>query len=124
MHPWEDFAETFAHYLHITGTLQTAAATGMIMSFAGEEFLGRDTDVVPLFSYRVEPFQRLISDWLWLSQAFNRINHSMGLADLYPFELPEPVQQKLAFIHKLVNRAPITMAEQQALSRIPHRLEG
>ena len=28
MHPWEDWAETFAHYLHIRDTLETAAALG------------------------------------------------------------------------------------------------
>jgi hypothetical protein len=26
MHPWEDFAETWAHYLHIVDTLETAGA--------------------------------------------------------------------------------------------------
>jgi hypothetical protein len=28
-HPWEDFAETFAHYLHIVDTLETANAFGI-----------------------------------------------------------------------------------------------
>ena len=46
MHPWEDFAETFAHYLHITGTLQTAAAIGIHLDAAVTNL--RDTDVVPL----------------------------------------------------------------------------
>ena len=30
MHPWEDFAECFAHYLHIQGTLSTAVVGGLV----------------------------------------------------------------------------------------------
>ncbi|WP_458041389.1 MULTISPECIES: zinc-binding metallopeptidase family protein [Bacteria] len=113
MHPWEDFAETFAHYLHITGTLQTAAAIGINLD-AG--VTNRDTDVEPLESYRDEPIQRLLTDWDWMSQAFNRINRSMGSADLYPFELVGPVRHKLAFVHDIVTKAPLTLPEQIALA--------
>ena len=84
MHPWEDFAETFAHYLHITGTLQTAAAIGIHLDSTVTNL--RDTDVVPLESYRDEPIQRLLTDWEWMSQGFNRINRAMGFGDLYPFD--------------------------------------
>ena len=28
-HPWEDWAETWAHYLHMTDALETAAAVGV-----------------------------------------------------------------------------------------------
>ena len=93
MHPWEDFAETFAHYLHITGTLQTAAAIGIRLDAAVTSL--RDVDVVPRESYQDEPIQRLLTDWEWMSQAFNRINRSMGFRDLYPFQLVEPVRRKL-----------------------------
>ena len=55
-HPWEDFAETFAHYLHITGTLQTAAVIGIRLDSAVSNL--RDIDVVPLQSYQDEPVQR------------------------------------------------------------------
>lgn len=111
MHPWEDFAETFAHYLHITGTLATAAAIGIHLDAATNV---RDTDVVPLESYRDEPVQRLLSDWDWMSRAFNRINRAMGFGDLYPFQLPAPVRTKLEFIHDLVTHAPLTVDEQVA----------
>ena len=56
MHPWEDFAETFAHYLHITGTLQTAAAIGIRLDAAVTSL--RDVDVVPRESYEDQPIQR------------------------------------------------------------------
>lgn len=121
MHPWEDFAETFAHYLHITGTLQTAAAIGIRLSAEVSNL--RDIDVVPLESYQDSPVQLLLTDWEWMSQAFNRINRSMGFGDLYPFEIFAPVRRKLGFVHDLVTRAPLTAAEQLALA-LPQDAEG
>ncbi|BDV30732.1 hypothetical protein Microterr_13920 [Microbacterium terricola] len=112
MHPWEDFAETFAHYLHITGTLQTAAAIGIRLDAAVTNL--RDTDVQPRESYENQSVQQLLSDWEWMSQAFNRINRSMGQGDLYPFEIVPPVRVKLGFVHDLVTRAPLSAEEQFA----------
>ncbi|MBD8024261.1 zinc-binding metallopeptidase family protein [Microbacterium gallinarum] len=114
MHPWEDFAETFAHYLHITGTLQTAAVIGIHLDATVTNL--RDTDVVPLDSYRDEPVQRLLSDWEWMSQGFNRINRAMGFGDLYPFTIVGPVRHKLEFVHDIVTRAPLTFEEQAAMA--------
>ncbi len=114
MHPWEDFAETWAHYLHITGTLQTAAAIGISLDATVTNL--RDADVVPRESYESEPIQRLLTDWEWMSQAFNRINRSMGFRDLYPFEIVPAVRKKLAFMHEIVTRAPLTLEEQMALA--------
>jgi hypothetical protein len=114
MHPWEDFAETFAHYLHITGTLQTAAAIGIKLDASVTSM--RDTDVVPLESYEDQPVQRLLNDWEWMSQAFNRINRSMGFRDLYPFDIVEPVRRKFDFMHEIITRAPLTLDEQMALA--------
>lgn len=114
MHPWEDFAETFAHYLHITGTLQTAAAIGIHLDATVTS--SRDTDVIPLESYEDEPIQQLLSDWEWMSQAFNRINRAMGFGDLYPFDIVGPVKHKLAFIHEIVTKAPLTIEQQWTLA--------
>lgn len=114
MHPWEDFAETFAHYLHITGTLQTAAVLGIHLDSAVMSL--RDADVEPLESYRDEPIQRLLTDWEWMSQAFNRINRAMGFGDLYPFTIVAPVRHKLAFVHDIVTRAPLSFEEQFAVA--------
>ena len=65
----------------------------------------RDEDVVPLSSYQGESVQRLLSDWAWISKAFNRVNRSMGMGDLYPFELTPAVGVKLAFMHRLITQA-------------------
>lgn len=121
MHPWEDFAETFAHYLHIVGTLQTSSAIGIRLD-AGVSTL-RDVDVEPLGDYRDEPVGRLLSDWAALSHAFNRINRAMGQADLYPFHISGPVQDKLAFMHEIITRAPLTTDEQVALALAPREEE-
>lgn len=114
MHPWEDFAETFAHYLHITGTLETSASIGIRLDAAVSNL--RDTDVTPLHSYRDTPVQLLLSDWEWMSEAFNRVNRSMGFGDLYPFDIVAPVRAKLAFVHELVTAAPLTLDDQVALA--------
>ena len=101
MHPWEDFAETFAHYLHITGTLATAAAAGVVLDSDRVDGVIAH-DVVPAPDYSQLGLDRALGDWRWLSMMFNRVNRSMGQRDLYPFTLTEPVVDKLAFVHRLV----------------------
>ncbi len=101
MHPWEDFAETFAHYLHITDTLTTAATGGMMLEAARLDGL-IDHDLVPRNSYADVGIDDVLSDWRWLSLFFNAVNHAMGKDDLYPFRLVEPVVRKLAFVHEVV----------------------
>ncbi|GAA0994329.1 zinc-binding metallopeptidase family protein [Subtercola frigoramans] len=104
MHPWEDFAETFAHYLHITGTVATAAGSGLILHADRVGFTGVG-DIVARFSYADRTIEELLADWHWLSLMFNRVNRSMGLGDFYPFDLTEPVITKLSFVHALVTDA-------------------
>ncbi|AZG43611.1 zinc-binding metallopeptidase family protein [Gordonia insulae] len=92
MHPAEDFAETFAHYLHIRDTLDTAAA--FAMAPAGSTLDG----VLP----GDVGFDQLVDRWLPLTWALNQINRSMGHSDLYPFVLPRRVLDKIRFVHNLV----------------------
>ncbi len=102
MHPWEDWAETFAHYLHIRDTLQTAAAYNMIISDPARgasvaSALEDDADD--------EPFSAIIDEWLPLTYALNAVNRSMGKEDLYPFTLAPGVIEKLAFVDERVRAA-------------------
>jgi hypothetical protein len=101
MHPWEDFAETFAHYLHITGTLLVAAMAGMVLA-ADRSSSQLIENVVPDHSYAELGIDEMLNDWHWLSLFFNRVNRAMGQNDLYPFELVAPVKEKLAFVHRLI----------------------
>ena len=87
MHPWEDFAEVFAHVLHIRDTLQTAA-----------EF---DLGVPSAFDDR--PFTEIVRKvWLPLTLGLNQINRSMGKGDLYPFVLQAAVITKLGWVADLI----------------------
>ena len=108
MHPWEDFAETFAHYLHITDTLTTAATGGMVLSAARLDGL-IDHDIVPRASYLDHGIEDVIADWRWLSLFFNAVNHAMGKDDLYPFRLVEPAVRKLGFVHEVVRQTERTV---------------
>lgn len=111
MHPWEDFAECFAHYLHITGTIDTARESGLMLEKDQVRF-SMDADIVPLQSYAGVPVEKLLYDWKWLSTMFNRVNEAMGSPPLYPFDIPQPVVRKLGFIHRVVResakRHPVT----------------
>lgn len=101
MHPWEDWAETWAHYLHMVDTLETAAALGMKID-PGIDDEGELTTEVDFDPYRVRRMGRLIHAWPPLTVALNTMNRSMGQPDLYPFALTEPVIAKLGFVHEVV----------------------
>jgi hypothetical protein len=101
MHPWEDWAETFAHYLHIRATKQTAGAFGILVTGPPE---ANDPGLmsVPAADHGDDSFAEIIDNWLPLTYALNAVNRSMGLADLYPFTLGVTVIEKLSFIHRRV----------------------
>ncbi|UDY23258.1 putative zinc-binding metallopeptidase [Nocardioides sp. Kera G14] len=87
MHPFEDFAETFAHYLHISDTIESAGEYGL-------------TAVAPVTAF--SQFRDVVTGiWVPLSIALNVINRSMGKGDLYPFVIPPPVLDKLDFVAAL-----------------------
>ena len=103
-HPWEDFAETWAHYLHIVDTLETAEAFALrIRPRAGRDpVLAMEVDFDP---YRQGDFDAIVEAWLPLTYAVNSLNHSMGQPDLYPFVLAPAVMGKLRFVHGLIHRS-------------------
>ncbi len=104
MHPWEDFAETWTHYLHMVDTLDTAASFGMEIDphVATTAELNAELAFDP---YREPDFKRLVDAWIPLTVAVNSLNRSMGQRDLYPFALSTPAINKLNFIHDLVRGA-------------------
>ncbi|SMF50415.1 hypothetical protein SAMN02982917_2582 [Azospirillum oryzae] len=100
-HPWEDFAETWSHYLHIVDTLETARAFGLRVRpriTEGAE-LEAEVDFNPHKARRIED---LIDLWLPLTYAVNSLNRSMGQPDLYPFILSASVIEKLGFMNGMV----------------------
>jgi hypothetical protein len=100
-HPWEDWAETWAHYLHIVDTLETGEHFSIAVEHRMPDGTVRRAD--PDFDpYCIDEFQPIIDNWLPLTFALNSINRSMGQADLYPFVLSQPVIEKLGFVHQVV----------------------
>lgn len=101
MHPWEDWAETLAHYLHIVDTLETSEHFGISISrrMPDGSLQRANPDFDP---YVIADFEPIIETWIPLTFALNSINRSMGQPDLYPFVLSQPVIDKLEFVHALV----------------------
>ncbi len=101
-HPWEDFAETWAHYLHIVDTLETAGAFGL--KVRPRRAGGALAAVIDFDPYRALSMETLVEAWLPIEFATNSLNRSMGLTDLYPFVISPRVIEKLGFIHALTHR--------------------
>ena len=93
-HPWEDWAETWAHYLHMRDTLETAQHFGLVSQAAR---FSRGVDM--------KSFDNVLAEWIELTVALNALNRSMGLPDPYPFQITAVPGQKLAFVHELVESA-------------------
>ena len=102
-HPWEDWAETWAHYLHMLDALDTSAVHRVEPAFG--RFGAGIWPLRPLDVYRIESFDALIRRWVPLTIALNEINRSIGHADFYPFVLPELAVTKLAFVHRVIRDA-------------------
>jgi hypothetical protein len=101
-HPWEDFAECFAHYLHIVDTLETARSFGLAIDPRGHEEMASEVDFDP---YRAASAEQLVSAWVPLTVAINAIQRSMGQRDSYPFVLSAAVVVKLEYLHRLIQQA-------------------
>lgn len=103
-HPWEDFAETWAHWLHIVDTLEMASAFHLSLDAAADR-TGLLSAAIDLDPYAAGEIGALIEAWLPLTHAVNSLNRCMGAPDLYPFVLTEPVVAKLGWVHRLVQEA-------------------
>ena len=102
-HPWEDWAETWAHYMHLRSTLQTAASYGLditrapvlITPFSPNILYDQDSE-------ESRAFLAWVNAWMILTAVLNETARSMGQPDIYPFVLKEAVVTKLSFIHAVV----------------------
>ena len=98
-HPWEDWAETWAHYLHMVDTLETAHACGLSLTPRKE---AEPEMVIAAPPLKIKSFDELIADWFALTYVLNSLNRSVGTPDSYPFKLSSPVQEKLHFVQRVV----------------------
>ncbi len=100
MHPWEDWAECFAHYLHMVDTLETARVYGLALKPSAGP---RKATSLKARRLDLQDFDDLLAGWVPLTLALNSLNRSMGLPDLYPFVLSPPATDKLRFVHDVVS---------------------
>lgn len=98
-HPWEDWAESWAHYLHMMDTLETAFHAGLIVKTDKRDLENMDFIEDPIGA---SDFEKVLRNWMTITFNLNALNRSMGLEDAYPFTLSDPVLNKFRFIHKHV----------------------
>lgn len=100
-HPWEDWAETWAHYIHMVDAVETANVEGIEPRAAGIGF-GIKWPFKKYDAYRTDSFRSLQERWIPLTIALNRLNRSMGHNDFYAFATPAAAYEKLEFIHRCI----------------------
>ena len=102
-HPWEDWAECWAHYLHMRDTIDTALSLGLATDSAYLEVTPFTLDALYEPDHPdAQHFLDFLNDWTRLTTLLNEMSRSMGQPDFYPFVLPREVVAKLHFIHLLV----------------------
>ena len=104
MHPWEDFAESWAHYLHMMSTLDTAQAYRLQIAPLADRFgvLRIAPFDEPLAS---TDFEAMVAVWMPLTILMNSLNEALGREHAYPFALTAPVIAKLGYVHRLIREA-------------------
>ena len=90
-HPWEDWAECWAHWLQITDSLETAVTIGL----APPDALDGDLDA-------------RVRNWVDLALKINLLNRSMDQPDPYPFVLSPPVVDKLKLVDEVIRSSGFT----------------
>ena len=101
-HPWEDFAETWAHYLHIVDTLETQQSFAAVSALAAPDARAAALPfaVGAARDANHDDFDAILALWVEATLMMNALNRSMGLPDPYPFVLVEAVVDKLRFVHE------------------------
>ena len=105
-HPWEDWAETWAHYLHMTDTLETAMACGLTLRPNRKNEPEMKPDINVACDEHPPTFDQMIERWFPLTYVLNNLNRGMGLKDAYPFVLSTAALDKLRFVHEVVSASP------------------
>ncbi|MGV8919864.1 MAG: zinc-binding metallopeptidase family protein [Pseudomonas sp.] len=106
MHPWEDWAETWAHYLHMMDAVDTALGFGM--SAKEMDFQYQPFPLETLYDPQHPggpAFLSFVNAWIELAGMLNELSRSMGQPDFYPFVVPAAVITKLHFIHLVIQGA-------------------
>ena len=118
-HPWEDWAETWAHYLHMVDLLETAAGYNTRLTIPGQEEMEVEEVVNPLETGRPD-FDLLVEQWVPVTLLVNSLNRSLGQEDAYPFALSGGALEKLRYVHDVIcetrSSTPAQGAQAQKIS--------
>ncbi|HET7834489.1 MAG TPA: putative zinc-binding metallopeptidase [Variovorax sp.] len=102
-HPWEDWAETWAHYLHMADTADTALSFGVdAQNVELTSDLFGPSDLWQPEHAEAGRFLDFLNGWVRLTNVLNELSRSMGQPDYYPFVLPRAAVGKLQFIHQVI----------------------
>jgi hypothetical protein len=113
-HPWEDWAETWAHVMHMVDALETAHAVGLSVRPARRDEPALAIPAKPSAA-RVEDFNQLVDEWYSLTYVLNNLTRGLGLPDAYPFVLSGPVIEKLRFVcATMVNSSGVNAKQEPA----------
>lgn len=98
-HPWEDWAESWAHYLHMIDVNETAVSCGLTLRprHPNDPLLESDPKLL-----RRRRFEAVIDAWFAVTYVLNSLNRSLGQQDAYPFVLSDAMIEKLRFVHQLI----------------------
>ncbi|RYY56454.1 MAG: hypothetical protein EOO24_62800, partial [Comamonadaceae bacterium] len=100
-HPWEDWAETWAHYLHMVDLLETAASYNTRITLPGDDEDELEELVNP-FESKSPVFEELVDQWVPITLLVNSLNRSLGQDDAYPFALTDGALHKLRYVHDVI----------------------
>ena len=106
-HPWEDWAECWAHFMHLSDAVQTARSHGL--SFrppaaasqdgrADDAPLGAGDLELPATTTRPLDGGALLRAWQPISLLVNDLNRAVGMPDAYPFVLSDRIRDKIVFV--------------------------
>lgn len=105
-HPWEDWAEIWAHCLHIGSTLQTLGNYDLDISHVRLPITPYGPDAL----YDPDPldegnaFLAWINAWLVLTGVLNETSRSMGQPEIYPFAMNRSVVTKMHFVQCVIRQ--------------------
>jgi hypothetical protein len=119
-HPWEDWAESWAHLLQMIDALETAAGFGMSLRPRHPASQAMSADPQKALAGG-RGFDSLLAHWFPLTYALNALNRGLGVPDAYPFVLSSRAVEKLRFIHQVITETPL---EEPRLERGPEDKVG